>query len=288
MRTGFAAAFAAVLLLASCSGPESRSPDTLPRPADTIPRAEKMRLLPLVEGGWVETGLADSIAARQSVKAAWDSLLFEAEMCFDISNLSGDTLFNGRGRLNYHEGERFDIVFKKEKDGRIRMDIDDGRNYTACPLVVTPVQEGGDSLLLLASRCGDSNGSRFRRVFRKPPARHEADITALEYFVNSRLFAGRYEVESRSGFLSTGTVQFNENGSVYGLVNYSWYRIETDFSGNGSAPFDMIMLGNETGEPFASYAWEKKGGVLLLYRIAQSNGQTQRGPLEASLHLITQ
>ncbi|TND09289.1 MAG: hypothetical protein FD123_1376 [Bacteroidetes bacterium] len=275
MRSPVIFALVALALLGqSCS---EKKPETLKVLVDSFKTnqtdsAEVKRLLQIVEGGWVDTVLAGAIERKKSVRAGYSEGLNEAEFYFDISSLSGDTLINSRGRSFYHESERFDIIFRKNLEGKPFMEIYDGRNFASVKIMLNYIFTGNDTLLsIFNSRLGAQGV--YKRVFRKPPSRNEVDITALEYLVNKTLFEGVYKLTTGKYSQASDTVSFAADGTVKGFQGLTWYRVETDFGHGNAPPFDMVMLSNEEGMPFPTFAFERKGNVLFLYAVKNASGE---------------
>lgn len=251
-----------LLFLLSCHQ-ESKPPamKVLNDKDEFLPDSLKQPLLKIIEGGWVNEEYIAAFRKFHSPMIAAGYGLPNQQMAFDISNISGDTVINAMGRLNYHEGERFDVVFYKKTDGKISMRIKEDRNYVTDPLLLNYAIEGSDTILLLTITEGKSTfTARFRRQFRDFPENDEVHLTALEYFINQNLFSGNWKMNGQ-------TITFSDNGKITNFKNYQKFSVSSVEENASSRP-DEISFYNDTAG--VTYAFTIDNKRMQLYEIKES------------------
>jgi len=241
--------------------------------SDKISRQD---LLKIIEGGWVNQDYRESLIKLHSPMFAAEAGRPVQEMFFDISNVSGDTVLNGTGRLNYMEGERFDVVFF-EKDGATKMKIDQGRNYADSKVIYLDysISASADTMLLLINQANNDT-DLFVREFRSAPMKAGIPVNALEHFVNLSMFEGEWTA-------TDGTkVVFDASGNVTGWGKWTWYSVEIDKYGAEVQP-DIISLYNE--KIGASYVYTLDNDRLSVYNYDAETDDSQwsRGNLVVEL-----
>jgi hypothetical protein len=262
-----------LLLLVSCSGnhPVENAGAAVPS-ADT----SVSQLLKIIEGGWVNEDYIRALEKYRSPMDAAKAGLPVREMAFDISQLEGDTLVNALGRIGYNEDQHFDVIFVHGANGSLAMKIGEHKNYQQGELTLSYAIEEKDTLLLLDIRNGNSTQVfRFRREFRLFPETGKTFYTALEHYVNRRLFAGNWELDGQ-------TVSFDATGSVKNFRNFKRYSVTTDTGYPDSRPDEISFYGDSSG---VTMTFTLREGILDLYELHDSEDglSFSRGKLLARL-----
>ena len=232
-------------------------------------------LLKIIEGGWVNQEYRESLIKLHSPMFAAEAGRPVQEMYFDISNVSGDTVINGTGRLNYLEGERFDVVFF-EKDGVTKMKIDQGRNYADSKVIFLDyVIAGADTTLLLINQVNNDT-ARFVREFTKAPMKAGVPVNALEHCVNNALLAGEWTAADGS------KVTFDASGNVTGWGKWTWYSVEIEKYGADVQPDVVSVYNDKIG---ATYVFTLDNDRLSVYNYDAGTDEQQwtRGKLVMEL-----
>lgn len=231
-------------------------------------------VLHIIEGGWVNTEYAEALERVHSPMFAAESGRPVQEMYFDIYYVRGDTVVNGTGRLNYIEGERFDVVLFN-KDGRTQMKIDQGGELTEKKPIYLDYEIGEDTTLILIS-VANNDTTRFTREFRKAPKKADVPQNALEHFVNRVLFEGEWKATDGS------VVTFGSNGTVSGWDKWTWFSVEIDKYGIETQPDVMSVYNSKIG---ATYVYTLDNDRLSVYEYGYATGSTQwtRGKLVMEL-----
>ncbi len=250
------------LFLVSCHS-ESKSPvvNVLGTKGNFLADSSKQRMLKIIEGGWVNEEYISAFRETFSPMAAATHGLPRQQMAFDISNINGDTVINAMGRLNYHEGERFDVVFYLRTDGKTGMKIKEDRNQLDESLLLNYSIEGKDTILLLTINDGEKTvTNRFRNQFREFPETDDVHLTAMEYFVNKNLFEGNWKMSGQ-------TISFSGDGRVKNFHAYKRYSVSTVEENPTSRP-DEISFYNDSTE--VTYAFTFNHQRIQLYEIKES------------------
>lgn len=249
----------AAIVLDSCTNPPAA--ETLVSPGKGL--ASREDLLKIIEGGWVNFEYEESILRVHSPMFAAEAGRPVQEMLFDISNVKGDTVFNGTGRLSYLQGERFDVVFYEE-GGLTKMKIDQGKSYQPEKPVFLDysIDNDHDTVLLLINTASNDT-AWFRREFRKAPVKAGIPLNALEHYVNRVLFQGEWK--SADG----KTVTFNANGTVSGWEKWTWFSVEIDKYGTEIQPDVMSAYNDKMG---ATYVYTLDNDRLSIYEYDSQDG----------------
>ncbi|CAN5830167.1 hypothetical protein BH11BAC7_BH11BAC7_06160 [soil metagenome] len=249
----------AVILLAACNVEQESS--TVAQPADRskfCPDAEKQKLLKIIEGGWVNEKYIELFNRFRSPMTVAATDLFLQQVAFDISNVSGDTLLNALGRLNCNEGERFDVIFYKNKNGVTVMKLVENRNEPEKSFDLDYEIKGMDTVLIIN---GVKNNivqtARFQRQFRRILSADEVPVTAMEYYVNKALFSGEWKMNGTE-------ILFNENGHVKNFRSYHHYSVSTRDDEAASRPDEISFYSDTSG---VTYAFTVKSNRIQLYEL---------------------
>lgn len=243
----------------ACADPNSEN--SFPEKTSAfLPDSSKQRLLTIIEGGWLNEAyvkaLLQSHSPMEAAAAGWP----EQQMAFDIANVDGDTMRNAQGRLHYHEGERFDVVFYRKENGSTGMRIDEDKNFLRQQLLLDYTIENGDTLLLLTI-AGSNKTMRFQRQFRKFPESGPVVLTAMEYRVNKEMVAGKWKSND-------DTVQLNADGTVTHFNHWQRYAITTEHDHPQSRPDEISFYNDSAG---VVYAFTLRDNRLNLYELEESN-----------------
>ena len=199
------------------------------------------------------------------------------EMLFDITNVKGDTVFNETGRLNYLDGERFDVVFYDE-GGNARMKIYQGQGFDGAKPVYLDYKidaaENDTMLFLVNSATNDT--SWFRREFRKAPMKAGIAENALEHFVNRALFEGEWKT------MDGAIVKFAANGTVTGWDKWTWFSVEIDKYGSEIQPDVMSAYNDKMGATYV-YTLDNDRLVVYEYDSSSEDGMWTRGKMVIEL-----
>ncbi len=227
---------------------------------------EKQALLKIIEGGWVNEKYIELFDRFQSPMTVASKELFLQQVAFDISNLSGDTLLNAIGRSNCNEGERFDVVFYKNQNGKTAMRLVETRSEMGKAFDLGYELKGKDTILVVTGeRNNVAQTARFKRQFRQVFSADQLPVMAIEYYVNKNLFAGEWE-------MSGSTVSFSEKGEVKNFNAYRHYSVSTRDEEPASRP-DEISFYNDTAG--VTYAFTVKSNRIQLYELFHSEDGTE-------------
>lgn len=245
--------------MTSCNG-DKTSTDTASAPLQGT--ASREDLLKIIEGGWVNNDYEDALRRVNSPMFAAEAGRPVQEMMFDVANIKGDTVPNATGRLNYLDGERFDVIFFEE-GGKTKMKIYQGRDYVESkPTYVDYSISGGDTILLVVNTANNQT-TIFHREFRTAPMKNGIPENALEHFVNRTLFEGEWSTEDGK------TVTFNANGTVTGWDKWTWFSVEIDKYGTEVQPDVMSAYNDKMG---ATYVYTIDNGRLSIYEYDSQGG----------------
>jgi hypothetical protein len=241
-----------------------------------IPDSTKQRLLKIIEGGWVKEEYISGLEKTNSPMANCIPGILE-EMIFDISDLKGDTLVNDRGRTIYPLEKRFDIVFSKEQDEKVRMTLRDSVYGQMNDVCLDYSVEGNDTVLLMVYHAADTSAStRYCREFRKISTMDSVTLEPIEYAVNKKLFVGNWKMNG-------STVSFAMNGTVKNFKSFTRYSIDIYDEHPGSSP-DKITFYN--GISSVTYLFTIVHNKIQLYDFTVSGEIFSRGKLVAELSRI--
>ncbi len=240
--------------------------------------ASREDLLKIIEGGWVNENYADALLRMHSPMFAAESGRPVQEMLFSTANVKGDTVFNETGRLNYLDGERFDVVFYEE-GGNTRMKIYQGIGFTDAQTVYLDYKidaTENDTMLCLVN-AQNNDTSWFRREFHKAPMKAGIAENALEHFVNRALFEGEWKT------LDGSIVKFASNGTVSGWDKWTWFSVEIDKYGSEIQPDVMSAYNDKMG---ATYVYTLDNDRLCIYEYDSntSDGMWTRGKMVIELN----
>jgi hypothetical protein len=238
------------------------------------PDKDKHDLLQIIEGGWVNEEYIKMFQRVRSPMAVAAKEIKLQQIAIDISNISGDTLLNALGRLNCNEGERFDVIFYADKEGKTKMRLVENRAELSNALELEYEINERDTILLV-KKPGDSAPLRFKRQFRKLFSAEDVPVTAMEFYVNKELLAGEWEFDGKK-------VSFTEKGKVGNFKSFRHYSIITRDPEASSLP-DEISFYNDTSG--ITYAFTVRNNTIQLYDLKQSQDGTEfsRGQLVAEL-----
>lgn len=222
--------------------------------------ASKEDLMKIIEGGWVNADYGDALNRVHSPMFAAEAGRPVQEMMFVAANAKGDTVFNSTGRLNYLDGERFDVVFVQE-NGAVRMKIYEGASATNPAPVYLDYKITDDDTLLYTVNATTNDSVWYTREFYKAPQKAGIAQNALEHFVNRNLFAGEWKAEDGS------TVTFSADGKVSGWAKWTWYSVEIDKYGSEIQPDVMSAYNDKMG---ATYVYTLDNDRLSIYEYASS------------------
>lgn len=222
--------------------------------------SSKKRLLQIVRGGWINEEYISALARYRSPMDAASFGLPEQQMAFDVSELRGDTLNNFYGRVNYHEGQRFEIVFYKKPDGQTGMYINEAGEYVADPMQLNYEIDNTDTVLLLTIAGEENKTLRYRREFHEFVEKDEMVLPAIELHINRNYFAGHWKNGNT-------VLELDEYGQVINFNGYKRYAVSFIDDYPQSRP-DEITFYNDTAG--VTYAYTMKDRNLNLYELHQS------------------
>lgn len=242
-------ALAAGFTITACNG----NPGNPSTPIDAN-AATKEELLKIIEGGWVNVEYEDALMRVHSPMMAAEAGRPVQEMLFDPSKMKGDTVYNGTSRLNYLDGERFDVVFVQE--GSVaRMNILQGAEHSGETSSLSYRISGNDTMLCVV-KPKSNDSTWYRREFHKAPEKAGVAQNALEYFVNRALFAGEWKTEDGA------SVTFSADGKVTGWAKWTWFSVEIDKYGTEIQPDVMSAYNDKMG---ATYVYTLDNNRLSVY-----------------------
>jgi hypothetical protein len=219
----------------------------------------KQDLLKIIEGGWVNEAYIKTLKASLSPMSAAASGIYIQQMAFDISNMNGDTLLNVIGRLNSNESEKFDVIFYKKPGGTTGMKLVENREVPSDNLEMNYLVEGRDTILTVNFREGNiSRVMRYHRQFRKFLPAEEIQLTAMEFFVNKILFAGKWKMNGKE-------ITFNEKGEVNNFGAFHRFSVSTVEQEPASRPDEISFYNDSTG---ITYAFTVRNNTIDLYEIS--------------------
>jgi hypothetical protein len=259
------------VMLTSCNG-RPGGDSTAVTPVNSLPKEELMKI---IEGGWVNVDYEAALERVHSPMYAAEAGRPVQELMFDLSTMKGDTVYNGTGRLNYFDGDRFDVVFTERGGGTV-MKIVEGAGLDATdPAVLTYKITGSDTLLCVVKTKGNDS-TWYRREFHKAPQKAGIAQNALEHFVNRSLFEGEWNAQDGS------TVTFSADGKVSGWAKWTWYSVEIDKYGTEIQPDVMSAYNDKMG---ATYVYTLDNDRLSIYEYDSNSedGMWTRGKLVAEL-----
>jgi len=232
-------------------------------------------LLKIIEGGWVNTEYIDALQRVNSPMFAAEAGRPVQEMAFDHNRMKGDTVYNTSGRLNYLDGERFDVILFEEGGGT-HMKIYEGKTEKT-PLSLDFSITGEDTMLLLINS-SNSDTTFFAKQFHSSPKKGDVAVNALEYCVNNILFAGEWKNAANGS-----TVKFNANGTVTGWEKWTWFSVEIDKYGIEVQPDIISAYNDKLG---ATYVYTLDNDRLLIYKYDDDleDGKWTRGDLVAEFN----
>ncbi|CAN5384590.1 hypothetical protein BH09BAC5_BH09BAC5_29890 [soil metagenome] len=268
------------ILILACNEPAEKQILKTAGMSDNFCSADdKKRLLSIVEGGWVNVEYIEAFNRLHSPMAVSTEGLPIQQIAFDISNLSGDTLLNGLGRMNYNEAERFDIVFYKGKDGITKMKLKQTNADSLTDFHLNYLVKEKDTLLEIKVTEGKKQFEYyFKRQFRKFPGSDEIPATAKEYFVNNAMVSGDWNAGGKK-------ISFSENGIVENFKSFQKYSITISDPQWASRPDEISFYNDSTG---VTYAFVSNGNELQFYELHESEDgmKFSRGKLIAQLKRI--
>lgn len=234
--------------------------------------ANREDLIKIIDGGWVNTDYSEALNRVHSPMFAAEAGRPVQEMMFDAGNMKGDTMINLTGRLNFLDGERFDVVLFKEGE-MTKMKIYQGSFAPDKPIYLDYRIKGSDTLLLLIDPA-TTDTAWYTREFHEAPMKAGVAQNALEHHVNRSLFEGEWK--SLNGELIT----FNANGTVSGWDKWTWYSVEIDKYGNDIQPDVMSAYNDKMG---ATYVYTLDNDRLVIYEYdgQAGDGQWTRGKIVA-------
>ncbi len=257
--------FLFVLIVVGC-GEEEKSAAIDSDKGEFCSAAEKQVLLKIIEGGWVNEKYIELFNRFHSPMAVAANEIFLQQVAFDISNISGDTVLNAIGRLNCNEGERFDVVFYKDQNGKTVMRLVENRSEMGKAFELNYELKGNDTILVVTGQWNAiPQTARFKRQFRKIFSADQVPVTAIEYYVNKNLFSGEWD-------MSGSTVSFSEKGEVKNFKAYRHYSVSTRDEEPTSRP-DEISFYNDTSG--VTYAFTVKSNRIQLYELFHSEDGTE-------------
>ncbi len=215
--------------------------------------ATREDLMKIVEGGWVNVNYGDALMRVHSPMFAAEAGRPVQEMLFDLSKMKGDTLFNSTGRLNYLQGERFDVVFATENGANV-MKIYEGMEMSD-PATLTYKITGTDTMICVVHK-SSNDSTWYTRVFHKAPIKAGIAQNALENFVNRSLFEGEWKTSDGS------IVTFTADGKVSGWAKWTWFSVEIDKYGTEIQPDVMSAYNDKMG---ATYVYTLDNDRLSVY-----------------------
>lgn len=249
-----------LLLICSCHEP-GETAAKVPEENKFQPDSAKQRLLNIIEGGWVNENYIEAFERLRSPMAVAAKSFLLPQITFDISNLSGDTLFNAAARLRYHERDRFDVIFYKRADGKTGMKLAESRDAMRDNYELDYTVEGTDTILLVKMKGVKLvRTARFKRQFRKFSTADEVALTAMEVYVNKALFAGEWDLEGRK-------ISFTEKGEVRNFKPYHRFSVSTFDEEAASSPDQISFYSDTSG---VTYIFTVNGKKIQLYESHQS------------------
>lgn len=236
--------------------------------------ASKEDLLKIIEGGWVNVAYGEALKRVHSPMFAAEAGRPVQEMLFETANAKGDTVYNSTGRLNYLDGERFDVVFTRE-NGNVRMKINEGATAMQETLYLNYKIADGDTLLYVVN-ANTNDSVWYTREFYKAPQKAGVAQNALEHFVNRNLFAGEWKAADGS------VVTFTADGKVSGWAKWTWFSVEIDKYGSEIQPDVMSAYNDKMG---ATYVYTLDNDRLSIYEYDSNSqdGMWTRGKLVIEL-----
>lgn len=232
-------------------------------------------LLKIIDGGWVNLNYEEALLRVHSPMFAAEAGRPVQELMFDVSTMKGDTVFNNTGRLNYFQGERFDVVFANE-GGSTTMKIYEGAGLDVTdPATLTYKISGADTMLCVVKKIGNDS-IWYRRTFHKAPLRAGIAQNALEHFVNQSLFAGEWKAQDGT------TVTFSADGKVSGWAKWTWFSVEIDKYGSEIQPDVMSAYNDKMGATYV-YTLDNERLSIYEYDSNTADGTWTRGELVIEL-----
>lgn len=236
--------------------------------------ASKEDLLKIIEGGWVNVDYGDALNRVHSPMFAAEAGRPVQEMMFEIANAKGDTVYNSTGRLNYFDGERFDVVLTEE-NGAVKMKIYEGAGVTSASYLNYKIS-GSDTMLFIVNP-KNNDSIWYTREFHRAPQKAGVPQNALEHFVNRNLFAGEWKAADGS------TVTFSADGKVSGWAKWTWYSVEIDKYGSEIQPDVMSAYNDKMGATYV-YTLDNDRLSIFEYDSNSEDGMWTRGKLVAEFN----
>jgi hypothetical protein len=238
--------------------------------------ASKEDLLKIIQGGWVNVEYGNVLNRVHSPMFAAEAGRPVQEMLFETGNAKGDTVYNSTGRLNYLDGERFDVVFAQE-NGSVRMKIYEGETALEADSVYLDYRIADGDTLLCVVNARTKDSTWYGREFHTAPQKAGVAQNALEHFVNRNLFAGEWKTEDGS------TVTFTADGKVSGWAKWTWFSVEIDKYGTEIQPDIMSAYNDKMG---ATYVYTLDNDRLSIYEYDSNSedGMWTRGKLVIELN----
>jgi hypothetical protein len=253
---------------------------------DPILDSAKLRLMKIIEGGWVKKEYTVDLLRTHSPFLSFAHTGNEVEFRIDISQVEGDTIINSKGMLNYHEGARFEVVLEGAPGRNVLAHIYQGHNWEDDSFYLDYVIDGIDTTLFLCEREGRTRSEKsriaYKRAFRTVPD-DDPPVNAIEFLLNKALFSGKYELQDALSN-NCGQVIFDNRGGVRGLSDFKKYKVNADFDGSSYPKFDFVDLYN-LGDHSSPYAFEWHKNAISLYEMISNpaSGIFRKGALKYTL-----
>lgn len=273
-----------VLIFLSCGETgKTNSPDTVSPAKEVQQDTAKLRLLRIIEGGWVCAPYVTDLLSSRSPFHADKYAGFQTELMIDISRMQGDTLFNPGSMLNYNENHQFWILLETGADKKIQARIYEGQNWNNHSFYIDYKIANRDTVLAICDRNEDTGQAvseeNYIRIFRTLVVpENDMPPTALEYLVNRTLFSGRYQLCDKKGNVLPGEVVFDNLGNMSGIESFKKYRVNVDFDGSAYPQFDFVNMVDLT-DGFNSFAFTRKEDRIELYEMNNSVIPPRKGRL---------
>jgi hypothetical protein len=210
-------------------------------------------VLKIINGGWVNVEYVDALHRVHSPMFAAEAGRPVQEISFDVTKMKGDTVYNTSGRLNFIEGDRFDLVISNGNNGLL-LTINDGIEGNAEIKAGYKIADGDTLLSLINTANNDTTW--FVNQYKVVPRKADLPVSPLEYCVNNELLSGEWKSSSGQ------TVTFHPNGTVTGWDAWTMYSLEVDKFGVEIQP-DVISAYND--KKGATYVYALDNGKLSVY-----------------------
>ena len=263
-----------LLALFSCTGKN--------KPAVTAGSSGLSKLIPALQGGWVNTVYMQSIRETRSPIRAFEKIGEFSAIYIPSGNLQGDSIL-AELSYNNHEGGEFTIFDRAGgQPHAFQTNLQDPEKPANHYELGYEATESDTTLFLF--HCSNDNRVLHRFPFGKVVGAERVDNAgvALNYFVNQALFSGTYRLADGRD----STVVLTSDGALSGLEPYASYWASTDFVIRMSNNIDNLCFGLREAD-MECFPFEIKGDSLVVYEsdIKEQDGEEvlEKGPVRLVL-----